>query len=310
MTAPEFIYTTILGPRPLKLLANKIIRAILPKSVRCGNAVVIINSRDPVVSGALTFGIYEKSEIAFMRRVCKPGQVMIDVGANIGLYTAIAGLALGSAGRVIALEPDPESFHFLEKTVHANRLTNARLVQAAASDRTGMARLFLSSENRGDNRLYENNLADDSIEIKTLRLDDYLEAEGVTTVDIIKIDVQGFEGHVIAGLEKTILRSPRLVMLMEFWPFGLMQAGTPAPGLLQRLANLGLTLYELRRGGRIDIVKDMNELINRFQGRRYTSIVATAIDEVAMDCQGPKGALLTQTVGQRREQYRRCPSTD
>jgi FkbM family methyltransferase len=276
MSAVELIYTAIARSRPLRILANAAIRAILPEAVRCGDARVVINPRDPVVSGALAFGVYERSGISFMRRMCKPGQVMVDVGANVGLYTALAGVAVGPAGRVIALEPDPESFRFLEQTIRANQLTNAKLVQAAASSMTGTARLFTCSENRGDNRLYRHHLADGCIEIDTLRLDDYLEAEGVTTVDLLKIDVQGFEGHVITGLERAILRSPCLTMLMEFWPSGLSQAGTSPLELLQRLEGLGLLLYELERGGGTAVVKDKIELISRLPGRRYTNIVAAA----------------------------------
>lgn len=276
MAAAEFIYTTIARSRALKFLADGMIRAVLPRSVRYGNARVIINPRDPVVSGALTFGVYERSEIAFMRRVCTPDRVMVDVGANVGLYTAIAGVGVGPAGRVIALEPDPESFRFLEQTVGANRLTNTKIVQAAASDTTGKARLSTSSENRGDNRLYPNELADGCIEVKTLRLDDYLDADGVTTVDLLKIDVQGFEGHVIGGLVKTIHRSPKLIMLMEFWPSGLAQAGTSPLGLLHQLCDLGLVLHELTRGGRIVLIKDKNGLIDRLPGRKYANIVAIA----------------------------------
>jgi FkbM family methyltransferase len=278
MNLAEFIYTTVLRPPLIQSLANKLILAILPTSVRVGNATVIINPHDPVVSGALTLGVYEKREISFMQRVCKPGQVMVDVGANVGLYTAIAGVALGPSGRIIALEPDPESFSFLEKTVSANRLTNTQIVKAAASCANGMTRLFTSSRNRGDNRLYQSEVADGCVEVETLRLDDYFEAHGVAAVDIIKIDVQGFEGHVIEGLEKTIRRSPQLQMLMEFWPLGLSSAGTNPVELLQRLDNLGLEMYEVKDRGDFIPVTDRNEFVSRFRGREYTNLVLLGPD--------------------------------
>jgi len=274
MSVAGFLYNTAFRPRPLRVFANKMICAIVPKVIRLGDVKVVINPRDPVISGSLAFGVYEKSEIAFMQRVCKPGHVMIDVGANVGLYTAIAGVALGPTGRIIALEPDPESFQFLEQTVHANGLTNAQTIQAAASDLNGTAKLYICSENRGDNRLYQNGFAERAIDISVLRLDDYLAAEGVNTVDIVKIDVQGFEGHVIAGLEQTILRSPRLIMLMELCPCDLRAAGTPPLALLQRITRLGLTLYGLKARGRVFRIQDPNKLVNRLHGRQHTNIVA------------------------------------
>ncbi len=120
MNVAEFVYTTVLRPTWLRARVNRLIIALLPAFVRIGNAVVVLNPQDPVVSGALALGVYERCEIALMQRLCKPGQVMVDIGANVGLYTAIAGLALGPSGRVIAMEPEPESFGYLQKTMEAN----------------------------------------------------------------------------------------------------------------------------------------------------------------------------------------------
>lgn len=273
MSMAEFLYTTATRFPWLRAIINRMILAILPTSVRVGNARIMLNPQDPVISGALTFGVYEKSEIELMRRFCRPGRVMVDIGANVGLYTAIAGLGVGPSGRVIAFEPEPESFRFLQNTVSANELTNTLTVQAAASSENGKTRLFTSSANRGDHRMYWSDRADGSVEVDVLRPDDYLESQGVVAVDIIKIDVQGFEGHVIAGLERTIRHSPRLVMLMEFWPLGLSSAGTDPVELLHRLDDFGLALYEVKAHGGFTRVDNRDELVNRLPGRKYTNLI-------------------------------------
>ena len=275
MGISEYIYTTLCRPPWIRSLVNRAILWILPTSVRVGNALVIINPRDPVVSGALTLGVYETTEIALMARLCKPGYVMVDVGANVGLYTAIAGLAVGPAGRVLAFEPEPESFTFLQKTVAANKLANACIVLAAASNENGSTQLFTSSSNRGDHRMYKNAQSDGCAEVRTVCLDDFLESQGVRQVDVIKIDVQGFEGHVIEGLEQTIRRSSRLYMLMEFWPEGLRSAGTDPAELLLRLSRMGLTLHEIGPAGKVERVPDPIALVTRLQGRRYANLFLT-----------------------------------
>ena len=86
--------------------------------------------------------------------------MVVDVGANVGLYTAMAGMAVGPAGRVVALEPDPECFGVLQQTIRVNVLENVDAVFAAASDSNGTTRLFTSSDNRGDNRLYHSETSD------------------------------------------------------------------------------------------------------------------------------------------------------
>jgi len=273
MNVAEFFYTTIFRLPWIRAFVNKLILLILPASVRVGNAIVMINPRDPVISGALTFGVYEKSEILLMQQICKLGQVVIDIGANVGLYTAIAGSLVGSEGLVISVEPEPESIRFLHKTVSANGLKNTRIVQAAASNVNGQAKLFTSSVNRGDHRMYRNKNADGNIEVATLKLDDYLEKQGIHSADIIKIDVQGFEGHVIAGIEKTIRHSPHLIMLMEFWPMGLYSVGSDPRELLQQLENLGLSIYEIKKHNVFTPVIDKNKLLCRLTGIKYTNLV-------------------------------------
>lgn len=280
----EFIYTILLKPRFAKAIVNRLILHILPRSVFVGGATVVINIRDPVVSGALALGVYEKDEISFIRRACVPGQTVVDVGANVGLYTAIAGLIVGRTGRVIAVEPDPECAQFLEQTVRANNLDHVRIVRAAASNVNGAASLFTRSANRGDNRLYPTDAADGSIEVKSVCLDDYLSGEGVDAVDIVKIDVQGYEGHVIEGFERTIRSSPRLTMLMEFWPEGLTSAGSDPIDLLNRLEALGLTLYELKQDGAVDAVTDKTGLIGQLKGRKYTNLVLFGPQATLINC--------------------------
>ena len=260
-------------PRPLKALANAAIRSVLPRTVQYGRARVVLNPKDPVVSGALAFRVYERSELAFVEKSLRPGMTVLDVGANVGLYSALAGHAVGPSGRVAAFEPDPESFQYLQKTIRENGLSNIQPANLAASDQEGVSRLFTSSANRGDSRLYNNELSDGSVEIQTIRLDDYLPTVGIQELDFIKMDVQGFEGHVLAGLEQTIRHSPRLVMMSEFWPDGLRRAGTNPNELLERLEQWGLKIHELRAHGETRPIPDKHAFIAQLRGRQYTNVV-------------------------------------
>jgi FkbM family methyltransferase len=277
----EFIYCYLLRPRPLRRLANGLIRALLPRSVRYGDAVVVLNPRDPVISGALFFRVYERSELAFFRDACRPGMTFLDIGANVGFYTALAARRIGPAGKIISLEPDPDSHAFLRQTIAANHAANVTALPIAAAATRGRLKLFVSSDNRGDNRLYQpdpqTGAAWQTVEVETAPADELLEQLGVERVDLIKIDVQGAEGGVIAGLERTLRRSPGLVLLTEFWPHGLRQAGTDPRAFLENLRALGLELSELTHGGHLMPLTDFDALIARHPGRRYTNLVGRKI---------------------------------
>ncbi|MFQ6026496.1 MAG: FkbM family methyltransferase [Dehalococcoidia bacterium] len=272
---PEFVYTVLLRPWPLRRLTNFVIQKSLPNSVSYGPAVVMLNPSDPVVSGALAFRVYENAERHILYAHCRPGMTFVDIGANIGYYTALATHAVGAEGQVLALEPDPESFQYLRQTVAANNTQNVRCFQLAATDAPGPRRLYLSKDNRGDNRIYEPEPGWESLEIQTVTVDGLLAELEIASVDFIKIDVQGAEGSVIAGMKDTLRNSDGLVVMTEFWPKGLAQCGTDPMDFLNQLEELGLTLYELVKGStELVRVQDKSDLISRYSGRKYGTVLA------------------------------------
>lgn len=269
----EFVYCYLLRPWPLRQLTNWTIRQLLPKQIEIHGATVVLNPTDPVVSGALHFGVYEKAETRFFQSACRDGMTFLDVGANLGYYTALAARAVGPNGRVLAVEPDPDSFGYLEQTIAANAVGNVQAFPVAASDAPATLPLYISTDNRGDNRLYASGEDRPQVEVTARPLDALLRENKIDTVDLIKIDVQGYEPKVIAGLRETIAASPNLTLLTEFWPQGIDEAGEDANEFLQTLRELGLTLHELQPDGSLAELTDDTDLIARHQGRRYTNLI-------------------------------------
>jgi FkbM family methyltransferase len=269
----EFIYTVVLRPPLLKRLANAVIRRIVPRTLSRHGAIIALNPNDPVISGALTLGVYERSETRFFLRVCRPGLTFLDIGANVGYYTALALSRMQNSGKIVALEPDPENFKYLQATVSANDGRIAVCLQIAASDHAGRMTLHTSSDNRGDNRLYANELCRGTCEVEVEPVDSILKAIEIEAVDLIKMDVQGYEAHVLAGMKDIVRNSTKMVLLSEFWPDGLRRAGSDPGQYLLDLQALGLNIFELTDKAEIVPVTNPDELIGRFPGRRYTNVV-------------------------------------
>jgi len=268
MNAAEFIYSVLLKPRPLRSAANFALRASLPEKVVRHGATIVLNPADPVVSGALRFGMYEKAETAFFLSYCRPGMTFLDIGANYGYYTALFLTRSGPGSRVIALEPDWQNFEFLQRTVAANKGQNVTCLQLAASDKAGKATLYRNLENRGDHRLYSNDLASSTCEVETNTVDSILRMLAVDGIDLIKMDVQGFEGRVLEGMKNTLAAATRLTLMTEFWPFGLRQSGADPARFLRTLEETGFTLFEIAGRGRLRPVGSHCRLIEMHQGRR------------------------------------------
>jgi FkbM family methyltransferase len=284
MSIAEFVYKEVLRPSPLKALANSILLRLIPESLRIGPALIHLDPEDPVVSGALSLGVFEQAELAFFRERCREGMTLVDIGANVGLYTALAIHSLGPQGRIVAIEPVPETFSFLRRTVDANLAERPAgaprvdLFQVAAASRKGTFELILNPNNHGDNRLYGD--AGDGetwdwrrIAVKGLPIDDLLEAQGIRKVDFVKIDIQGYEGQALSGFRKTLERSEDVILLSEFWPKGLREAGGEPLDYLEELAALGFRLNELKGRHPPIPLKNPRLLIDRLGSNRYTNLI-------------------------------------
>lgn len=201
---------------------------------------------DPADSLYLGSHDYEIYETKLLVGLCRPGDVAVDVGAMIGYYTLILAKNVGPGGRVFAFEPDPRNFELLSENVAMNDYQHVTLRQAVVGDRSGRTELFPASEEmRGDNRAYPTP-GRDPVPVDMVALDDVVDGP----VDIVKIDVQGFEVQVLDGMEDLIGRSKQLTMLVEYAPPWLVDAGTDPGDLLRRLRGLGFALFEIDEEGR------------------------------------------------------------
>ena len=173
----------------------------------------------------------------------RQGDTVIDVGANVGYYTLLAAQRVGPRGKVIAFEPDPESFSFLKRKVEANGFTNVVLEQRALSNSRGRLRLYLAGENRGDHRIFPAEESRDAVEVEALPLDDYLQDSA--SVSFIKIDTQGAEGVIVEGMLRTLRAQDDPTSVVEFWPYGLSRGRYPSTRLLEYFETLGFDMYAI-----------------------------------------------------------------
>ncbi len=283
MSIAEFIYTEVLKPRPLRKLTNAILLRIIPEKINVAPAALYLNPNDPVLSGALTLGVYENSEIHFFKEYCRADMTFVDIGGNIGLYSALALHTLDQDGRIIALEPHPESFALLSKNIETNKknrgIENAPkidLYQMAASSKSGTRSLALNPENKADNRLSDAPEEWESIPIEAKSMDALLVEQEIEEVNFVKMDVQGYEHRILSGFMDTLRRSRKTIIMTEFWPQGIDSTGGNARGYLQDLADLGFELYELKEKplGHVEPLEDWDTLIARLRGRKYTNLIA------------------------------------
>ena len=182
------------------------------------------------------YGDFEAPEMQFARERASVGGLVLDVGANVGVYATACARVVGAGGRVIAVEPGPETFAKLRDTCAWLGLSNVETVHAAAGPTNGTARFVIKPDHDVLQHLVDAraDAPDDAIEVRMVRLDD-LCAENAGAVVLMKMDVEGHEVGALAGAEK-ILANGRAALIVEFLPSGLAAAGASADHLWSLLA--------------------------------------------------------------------------
>jgi FkbM family methyltransferase len=213
-------------------------------------------------------GVYEGDVVRLFHRLVRPGDRVLDVGANIGYFTVLLSRLVGPEGRVYAVEPDPRNFALLQRNIAANDCQNVEAFQLALSDRNGIQTLYTDQESSSVHSLARDNVIvqGDCVSVKTCTLDDFAKAhipDG--RVDVMKIDAQGAEGAIFSQGE-SFLTAGEMTMLLEYWPHGLKSFNTDPEAFLQSCATLGFHFRLLARktlGAEMDATALWGELSQR-----------------------------------------------
>ena len=199
----------------------------------------------------------DRPERRLLRKILLPGAVVVDVGANIGIYSRFLSRCVGPTGLVHSFEPSPDNF---KRLCAATRdLSNVRLTQAAVGERSGECKLYVSDKLNVDHRAYK---ADGdsrrAVPTEMVALDDYFKPG--QRVDLIKMDIQGYELHALRGAQRVLQENSDINLLLEFWPAGLKQAGVGWEELVEMLQSLNIDLNLVRTHGLVPF--DAHEVRN------------------------------------------------
>jgi FkbM family methyltransferase len=165
--------------------------------------------------GALFNPDYNIEELDFLRTHAPSGGVFVDIGANVGTYAMVLARHVGESGKVIAIEPHPVTHARLAFNNAASSYTQVKLVAAAAGASDGELMIETDGDNLGASHIVAGNVSRRAIRVPSLRLQRILEEAGVSRVDALKIDVEGYEDRVLTGFFKDAPPSlwPRAVVI-------------------------------------------------------------------------------------------------
>lgn len=164
----------------------------------------------------------------------KPGMTVLDIGANIGETSMAFSKLTGSAGRVFSFEPDPETFERLSGHLLLNKCSNAIPINKGLGKEEGEMLLEEGENNSGGNRISPAQRLNKGKKIMLTTLDKFSTLHPFKQIDFIKIDVEGYEHHVLLGAEETINKH-RPAFFIELVDEFLKDQGSSAKALVEFL---------------------------------------------------------------------------
>jgi FkbM family methyltransferase len=160
-------------------------------------------------------GLYEPEETELLRKIVRRGDVVVDVGANVGWYTLLSAHLVENTGKVIAFEPEPSSFSLLYKSIVKNNFQNILLFNRCVSNTGGPRKLWVSKGNLGSHSIARST-GEEAVDTEAVTLDACLSDLKINAVNLLKIDVEGAEPQVFEGALHYLLGSKIKNIFLEW----------------------------------------------------------------------------------------------
>ena len=245
-------YGTDLPGLAEKLRAHAFESLTAPEVVRWSDGLSFRAVPNDQISRVLyVSGTYEPNALHVLRRFLKAGDVFLDVGANAGVFSLVAARYVGPGGHVYSFEPSEREYRRLSDAVALNHLEGVITpVRAAVGAHAGHVMLRVASEPHSGHNTLGSRFAYDGIGTSTLEpvemttLDEFARRQAPSSIDVIKLDVEGAEVAALAGAA-AVLQRHRPVMVVEVFSRSLASNGAEVAELQERLRNADYRLFTI-----------------------------------------------------------------
>lgn len=173
---------------PITLCLHDNVQIVVPNSLDLITPYVLQEQED-----------WFEDEIKFLRRLLQPGQKIIDIGANYGVYTLSMAKTVGNTGSIWSFEPASSTASFLAAGIKANNFQHIVLEQSALSNACGEARLSLNNNSELNSLVHEDSSLHVTEMVPLVTLDDCMDRYGWQKIEFIKIDAEGEEANILQG---------------------------------------------------------------------------------------------------------------
>lgn len=182
------------------------------KEIAFRNAKYLVPTTDSAVVPSMISGDYENYELNLFSQILNKGDTVLDIGANIGVYCIEASRKIGDKGKVFSFEPIEENLKLLEHNLKLNNIKNVKIVPYAIGNKQGILKIYKAKNSIATHSAGA--ISDNFEEINVTTIDDFVSKSKIK-VNLIKMDIEGYEGHAVEGGIKTI-KKYKPILFIEF----------------------------------------------------------------------------------------------
>ena len=228
---------------------------------------MLLDLKDEGISKDLILDcIREPESTKEVQRMLKPGNVVVEAGANIGYYALMESRLVGNKGVVYAIEPSPKNFEYLNRNIKLNKRTNMETYRLAIGDKNRKAKMNISSHSNLSSLIKQKNRKiTGTVEVNVTTLDSFL--KGKRYPDFIRMDVEGYEYNIIKGMKNILKKESPLRIFIELHPHIMKKSQTKY--VLETLKKHG---FETRKVIRSVTVAEMKVMAREQYDYSYMSI--------------------------------------
>lgn len=212
-----------------------------------GKYVISLDTNESI-QRSIYMGEFEPEETAWFYRIIKPGMIVVDVGSNVGYYSLISSALVGETGMVYSFDPSDYAFRKLGITIQENKIKNIKLHGVALGDHPEIRKLFLREPGlHSPSFCYDDEYTTESLgESGVITLDMFAEENDINHIDLVKIDVEGYEKNVILGMHRLLQQNRVRRIMVEFNGYWLKKTGSSSGELDALIRSYGFVL-ELKK---------------------------------------------------------------
>lgn len=148
-----------------------------------------------------------------LKQIIKPGNVIFELGANIGYYSLLESGLVGELGKIYAVEPEINNFNLLKRNIELNKIKNIEIFNLAISDKSGEFPFYISENSNLHSMVKPRQGNYRTIIIKALTVDYFLRDKG--KIDFLRMDIEGYEYQALIGMKKTLESNQNLKLFIE-----------------------------------------------------------------------------------------------